>query len=431
MNESKHQTSSLYEEVPAMAEINKVPGFDPRRFLSLTISKETGEKVWKLGLGYMRAWFRMARPNGRLKLKPLRITEQMAIIEAQVFLDRNDTEPLTNFTAKCSLDEAENGDYIKAAQDAALVVALSDAGFGIQFVDLIHKQNNERYGSEVPVQNIQEKQVPKQQHQVTVKSITPESANPVTAVDAQKQPVQAETIIKGNDIPKKEFMTEQLPVQTVVNKETIGRDKTLQTGQDIKLPVSGTDLNAQQKTEEHLPIQLNSEDSATMETVIQLPVQETSEKLPVQDAGDNLAAQGTQEKISVEKTAEQLPVQTTEDSLPVQEMAEQLPVQNTTDSLPVPAVAETSQESLPAASNQVSYTQDMSVEEILKKMTFSEAQNVVVDMGVCNGWTMAEVAERRAPSLKYYVYGGYKGNNNILKAAAKIMLESLTEQKAS
>lgn len=403
MNESKHQSKSLYEEVPAMAEINKVPGFDPRRFLSLTISKETGEKVWKLGLGYMRAWFRMARPNGRLKLKPLRITEQMAIIEAQVFLDRSDTEPFTNFMAKCSLDEAEDGNYIKAAQDAALVVALSDAGFGIQFVDLIHKQNDERYGSEVPVQNLQEKQVPK----------------------------QAETIVKVNDIPKKESMTEQLPVQSVVNKEKFTGDKALQTGQDIKLPVSGTDLNGQQQTEEHLPIQLNSEDSATVETAVQLPVQEASEKLPAQDAGENLTAQGTQEKTVAQKTAEQLPVKSAGDSLPVEEMAEQLPVQNATDSLPVPAVAETSQESLPAASNQVSYTQDMSVEEILKKMTFTEAQNVVVDMGVCNGWTMAEVAERRAPSLKYYVYGGYKGNNNILKAAAQIMLESLTEQKAS
>lgn len=430
MNESKHQTKVLYEEVPAMAEINKVPGFDPRRFLSLTVSKETGEKVWKLGLGYMRAWFRMARPNGRLKFKPLRITEQMAIIEAQVFLDRNDTEPFTNFMAKCSLDEAENGNYIKAAQDAALVVALSDAGFGIQFVDLIHKQNDERYGSEVPVQKVEGKQVTKQQHQAA-KSVIPKAVNPVTTVNAQKQQVQTETAAKVNAIPKKESKTEQLPVQAVANKESIAVEKTLQTGQEIKLPVSGTDLKAQQQAEEHLPIHLNSEESTTMETVVQLPVQETSEKLPAQVAGENLTAQGNQEETVVQKTAEHLPAQSTEDSLPVREMAEQLPVQKASDSLPIQAVAEASQESLPAASSQVSYTQDMSVEEILKEMTFTEAQNVVVDMGVCNGWTMAEVAERRAPSLKYYVYGGYKGNNNILKAAAQIMLESLTEQKAS
>lgn len=76
------------------------------------------------------------------------------------------------------------------------------------------------------------------------------------------------------------------------------------------------------------------------------------------------------------------------------------------------------------------YTPDMPVEEIVKLMTFEEAEKVVVDIGVCKGMTMAEVAERRPPSLKFYLYGGYKGNNNILRAAAQIMLDSLELQKA-
>ena len=79
--------------------------------------------------------------------------------------------------------------------------------------------------------------------------------------------------------------------------------------------------------------------------------------------------------------------------------------------------------------SQVSYTADMPVAEIIKRMTFEEAQNVTVDEGTCSGWTMAEVAERRPPSLKWYVYG-YKKNNNILRAAAQIMWDSLNGQKA-
>ena len=67
--------------------------------------------------------------------------------------------------------------------------------------------------------------------------------------------------------------------------------------------------------------------------------------------------------------------------------------------------------------------------EIIKRMTFEEAQQVTVDEGTCNGWTLAEVAERRPPSLKWYVYG-YKKNNNILRAAAQIMWDSLNAQKA-
>lgn len=76
------------------------------------------------------------------------------------------------------------------------------------------------------------------------------------------------------------------------------------------------------------------------------------------------------------------------------------------------------------------YTPDMPVEEIVKLMTFEEAGKVVVDTGVCKGQTIAEVAERRPPSLKFYLYGGYRGDNNILRAAAQIMLDSLAVKKA-
>jgi hypothetical protein len=49
---------------------------------------------------------------------------------------------------------------------------------------------------------------------------------------------------------------------------------------------------------------------------------------------------------------------------------------------------------------------------------------------VSKGQTIAEVAERRPPSLKFYRYGGYKGPNNILRAAAQVMLDSIEGEKA-
>lgn len=76
------------------------------------------------------------------------------------------------------------------------------------------------------------------------------------------------------------------------------------------------------------------------------------------------------------------------------------------------------------------FTPDMPVEEILAGMTLEEAGRVVVDTGVCRGQTLAEVAQRRPPSLKFYRYGGYKGDNNILRAAAQIMLDSMEAKKA-
>ena len=45
------------------------------------------------------------------------------------------------------------------------------------------------------------------------------------------------------------------------------------------------------------------------------------------------------------------------------------------------------------------------------------------------GWTLAQVADRRAASLRWYVKG-YQGENNILRAAAAIIWDSLQEKQA-
>lgn len=75
------------------------------------------------------------------------------------------------------------------------------------------------------------------------------------------------------------------------------------------------------------------------------------------------------------------------------------------------------------------YTQSSPVEEIYRQMTYEQAQNVIVDCGTCKGWTLAQVADRRAASLRWYVKG-YQGENNILRAAAAIIWDSLQEKQA-
>lgn len=75
------------------------------------------------------------------------------------------------------------------------------------------------------------------------------------------------------------------------------------------------------------------------------------------------------------------------------------------------------------------YTQSSPVEEICCQMTYEQAQNVIVDCGTCKGWTLAQVADRRPASLRWYVKG-YQGENNILRAAAAIIWDSLQEKQA-
>jgi hypothetical protein len=107
--------------------------------------------------------------------------------------------------------------------------------------------------------------------------------------------------------------------------------------------------------------------------------------------------------------------------------AEELP--QTPPTLEV-APAEAAQAAADADTSDARYTADMSVEEICSLMTLEDAQNILVDVGTCKGWTLQQVAERRTASLKWYL-NGYQGDNNLLRAGARLLLESIAMDKAS
>ena len=110
----------------------------------------------KLDLSYKRLWFRLACPNGRMVVKPLRVNDQMAVFEAMVYASKDDPEPLARFTSTASAQEIPDGKFVQAAQDAALNEALENAGFGIQLCDLVEGTGTARYGSEVPLSAVME-----------------------------------------------------------------------------------------------------------------------------------------------------------------------------------------------------------------------------------------------------------------------------------
>lgn len=308
-----NQEPMLYTTNSAVAALNHVPGFDPLKFLRRTISSKTGEGVMRLDLRYKKLWFRLACPTGRLKLNALRITEKMAIFEAKVYRDREDAEPLSSYVANCTLDATPGGLYVEAAQEEALDIALSNAGFGIQFADV--GSESEEYGSEVPV------------------GAKAEISKPVQTKAEVAKPVQkqAESVKSAKADPLDAIMADDMPVPEQTTAEVVEKPKT----------------------------------------VVPESVQ------------------------------------------PVQTLPE--PTQN---------VIVLEQEPLVAA-----YTQSTPVEEICRQMTCEQAQNVIVDCGTCKGWTLAQVADRRPASLRWYVKG-YQGENNILRAAAAIIWDSLQEKQA-
>ncbi len=295
MNANK--TKSMYETIPVVSELNKVPGFDPLRFLRKT------KDGWNLDLKIKKLWFRLKYPTGRIKLSTLKITDQLAIIEARVYLDKNDINPASSFTSHKENKSTPGGLYIEAAQHSAIDEALSAAGFGIQFIPAKDENNNS-----LP---IQEMTAPQNLTEPKVEKNKPSMEN---------APKSSKIIVDNSDF-----------------EEMVEVDKTI------------------------------------------TPVAEK-----------NIASAIAFESISN--------------------------VQNTE----VSEVTETSN----------TYTKDMDVDKICSLMSIEDAKNIIVPAGTCKGWTLSQVAERRPVSLKWYLTG-YNGDDNILRAGAKILLNLAENKMAS
>ena len=497
MNKNE-QTAIMYETIPAVAELNKVPGFNPMRLLRRITSPENGEEMMQLDLRYKKLWFRLANPKGRIRLNALRITEQMAIYEAQIFLERTDENPIGSFTSSCSKEEAPGGQYIQAAQQAAMDEALSDAGFGIQFADVGIGGDGRRYGSRVPLDGGQQSQKAAAPSAAgTVSTERPQqTAAPVgstaktfpvaagkTGISRQGKPAQASVLpvqgrqeaaavkveekrpeghspaqntdtkvlpasMAGKETPavslpagspggaeslpaNPENSFESLPIppaaetnveQTVMAQEEAGNDRLPAeslAGTQEKMQAAGTgELPVKAPEPESLPVQADTGAPAAEKSGNSLPV---SERANAQE-DTRTAVQGMMALLGGQSVSEKTAAPSGENTGSVENMEVEIPESG---SQALPATGEPAQEKTTAR-----YTPDMPVEEIVSLMTLEEAGKVVVDTGVCKGQTIAEVAERRPPSLKFYLYGGYRGDNNILRAAAQIMLDSLAVKKA-
>ena len=370
---------TLISSVPAAAELRRVAGFNPLRFLRQTVSVKTGKPVLKLDLPYKRLWFRLACPNGKMLLNPLRITEQTAIYEAAVYMDRADADPLARVTSTMTVQEAPNGKYIEAAQDAALNEALENAGFGIQLCDFVECDGRSSFGSEVTLDAVAGKPAaetqtaPSSAASVAVEVKTPQKAEPVkTETSAAAEPVeQKQTAAPAMQTIPAEPAEAKAPAQNVVDETAV---------QPAAAPAD-----------------------APTPPVVEETVPAAPEVQKIETAEEPSAA-AAQEPVAA-NTVIQFPA------------AASAPAET------APAVPQTTAETT------ASYTPDMSVEDICARMTPEEAKNVVVTSGFCKGWTLEQVAEKRQASLRYYMCA--PNVDNVLKAAAQIMLDEVAQRKAS
>ena len=138
MNEMTLNGTSMYDEVAEISKLNRVEGFDPRNYMRL-IQKEGQPGKYYLDVAYRKLWFRLCYPECKIVKKLIKLTDQVAIVEARVYLNRNDAEDnfISNALAQKyqTSDEQFGSKYVELAETAAVGRALSDAGFGLQFAD--------------------------------------------------------------------------------------------------------------------------------------------------------------------------------------------------------------------------------------------------------------------------------------------------------
>ena len=138
MSELVSNGTCMYDEVEEVSNLNKVKGFDPRKYMRL-IAKEGQPGRYYLDVAYRKLWFRLCFPEGKIVKKLIKLTDNVAIVEARVYLNRNDAED--NFISNALAQKYQSGDeqfgnkYVELAETAAVGRALSDAGFGLQFAD--------------------------------------------------------------------------------------------------------------------------------------------------------------------------------------------------------------------------------------------------------------------------------------------------------
>ena len=448
-------SNAMVNTVPAAGELRKVKGFNPLRCLRQTTSAATGETVWRLDLKYQRMWFKIACPHGRMLLNPLHITDQLAIYEAMVFSGKSDTEPIARVTATSSRSEVPDGKYIESAQDAALSEALNNAGFGIQLCDFADNTRPSLYGSEIPVSQIPQGQqpasaptagtaeqtavvpaaTPQQSAETMQKSEEkplpftmrgdPQSDSPIAPAVAVPEAVQATP--EGNSASAA-VQTVKSGEESIPTAQPAASEDTIQP-QTSNLPAEATagsvaDTVAPAAKGTPAQAEETSASQATVEQVNVSPAPEVeSESAP--RSNDENAAPATHDAASDLEQLRQNTQQRVID-FPSSGAADQLSMNQQQDSASV-----TPADPLPKNTSYLpsgKFTAAMSLDDLSAKMTLEDALAVVVNSGVCKGWTLAQVFERRAPSLKWYV--SCTTTDNLLRAASKMILDSPDMKKA-
>ena len=292
----------VYNAESTAAGLNRVKGFDPLKYVRST------ENGAVLDLPYQKLWFRLRHPNGKIRIFIKNLSEKIAAVEARVYFDRADSEPAAN----CIISgvDAEDKVSVAKAQHDAMEKALSDAGFGLQFISV---NPSAVKAEEKAVTKKAEK--PKQ----PAKEVKPEKAEEPVKAEIKTEAVKAEPETAPAKAETEEAPHVTDPLLTVVNN------------------IESGSIKVDEQTGEVIEQQAAAEDEPTP----------------------------------------------------------------------------------------VSYDKTTPIDEICAVMTLEDAKNYVIDGGPYNGWKVGTLAERRPVKVLEMIIEKYPTEDNILRAATKLILDSM------
>lgn len=292
----------VYNAESTAAGLNRVKGFDPLKYVRST------ENGAVLDLPYQKLWFRLRHPNGKIRIFIKNLSEKIAAVEARVYFDRADSEPAAN----CIISgvDAEDKVSVAKAQHDAMEKALSDAGFGLQFISV---NPSGVKAEEKAVTKKAEK--PKQ----PAKEVKPEKAEEPVKAEIKTEAVKAEPETAPAKAETEEAPPVTDPLLTVVNN------------------IESGSIKVDEQTGEVIEQQAAAEDEPTP----------------------------------------------------------------------------------------VSYDKTTPIDEICAVMTLEDAKNYVIDGGPYNGWKVGTLAERRPVKVLEMIIEKYPTEDNILRAATKLILDSM------
>lgn len=292
----------VYNAESTAAGLNRVKGFDPLKYVRST------ENGAVLDLPYQKLWFRLRHPNGKIRIFIKNLSEKIAAVEARVYFDRADSEPAAN----CIISgvDAEDKVSVAKAQHDAMEKALSDAGFGLQFISV-----NPSAAKSEENAVIKKAEKPKQ----PAKEVKPEKAEEPVKAEIKTEAVKAEPETAPAKAETEEAPPVTDPLLTVVNN------------------IESGSIKVDEQMGEVIEQQAAAEDELTP----------------------------------------------------------------------------------------VSYDKTTPIDEICAVMTLEDAKNYVIDGGPYNGWKVGTLAERRPVKVLEMIIEKYPTEDNILRAATKLILDSM------